>query len=226
MAYISVDLHQLIINLLNFTSQNNYISISSFIREYVFITRVPLKSLKNGRILCKNIVGRGIINQNKFSQVIELDVPGIQLTNISQMKNLKILKSSRSLIQSDIMNLNLIELDASFNKFIYCVNHMQNLKILRAVGTCGIDQNGIKDVNLIELHAHYNPKIINVNHMKQIRKLGASGNCGINQMGVSDIDLVVLYASDNPTIVNVNHMKSLKKLIVGVRAWIIMVLKI
>ena len=60
------------------------------------------------------------------------------------------------------------------------VNHMTNLKILGALGDCGIDDNGIKDLNLIELDAGYNPRIKNINHMTNLRKLDASGICGID----------------------------------------------
>ena len=50
-----------------------------------------------------------------------------------------------------IKNLNLIELDASYNKKITNVNHMTKLQKLYANSNCGLNDEGIKDLNLIEL---------------------------------------------------------------------------
>jgi len=42
----------------------------------------------------------------------------------------------------------------------------KSLKILYAIGSCGIDQNGIDGLDLVELYADSNKKITNISFMK------------------------------------------------------------
>jgi len=52
------------------------------------------------------------------------------------------------------------------NPKITKVNHMTNLKVLKASYNCGIDDKGIMDNNLEKIYMSHNSKITNVNHMK------------------------------------------------------------
>jgi hypothetical protein len=98
------------------------------------------------------------------------------------------LENHDSLIQpaacgQGIDGLDLVELNANYNKKITNVSFMKKLKILHATGHCGIDQIGIEGLDLVELKANYNIKITNVYFMKKLKLLHASGICGIDQNG-------------------------------------------
>lgn len=53
----------------------------------------------------------------------------------------------------------LIGLDLNYNFQVKNINHLTNLKILYACGSCGIDNEGISKLNLIEFYADNNGKI-------------------------------------------------------------------
>ena len=59
-------------------------------------------------------------------------------------------------------------MDASNNKNIKSVNHLQLLEKLNASGkTCGINDKGIKHcINIVELNIEDNYKIQDLNHLK------------------------------------------------------------
>jgi len=134
------------------------------------------------------------------------------ITNLNYMTNLRELSiGSCDLDDSDIKDLNLEKLCISGICNIKNINHMSNLKVLRAEGPCNkLGDFGIKNLNLEQLFAQYNEKITNVNHMSKLKVLCAAGRCGIGDFGIKDVHLEVLYASYNKKITNVNHMSKLK----------------
>jgi hypothetical protein len=74
-------------------------------------------------------------------------------------------------------------LNASNNKKITNIDHMNNLIELDAGWDCGITNKGLQKINLIILNANNNNKITNVNHMDKLIELDAGWNCGIDDNG-------------------------------------------
>jgi hypothetical protein len=122
-------------------------------------------------------------------------------------------KWNQNLITNYIFR-NVITLDVSDDKHVTDVSFMKKLKILKARGDCGIEQNGIDGLDLIGLHVSGNKKITNVSFMKKLKILDASLHCGIDQNGLNGLDLIELNVNDNNKIKNVSFMKHLKILIV------------
>ena len=80
------------------------------------------------------------------------------------------------------------KLNAKGNRNITDVNHMTKLKVLRACGSCGINNKGIINLNDLEiLNVGDNSKITNINHMIKLKELYACGSCGINNAGLINI---------------------------------------
>ena len=59
----------------------------------------------------------------------------------------------------EIKELDLIELNASYNPKITKIKHMKNLQKLNIGYNCGVGDEEIKELDLIELKASSNPKI-------------------------------------------------------------------
>ena len=76
---------------------------------------------------------------------------------------------ARAILPS-IKNLDLIQLDISYNNKIKDISFMKNLKILNAYGNTELDQDSIKNLDLIELDVSYNDKINNIFFMKNLKK--------------------------------------------------------
>jgi hypothetical protein len=126
------------------------------------------------------------IGLSKLTNIITLDIRNNnKITNINHMINLTKLDVSnrvdayhdRTRCGIDTMGLikltNLIELDISNNDKITNINHMTNLRILRARGNCGII-NIDKLVNLTELDITSSVKIINIAHLVNLQVLNGS----------------------------------------------------
>ena len=77
------------------------------------------------------------------------------------MKNLKILDAcgNSGINDESLIDLDLVELDASGNPKITNISHLKNLKILGAIGNSGISDKSLIGLNLIKLNADDNPKI-------------------------------------------------------------------
>lgn len=88
------------------------------------------------------------------------------------------------------------KLNAANNIKITNVSFLKSLKILNAIGDCGISQDSINGLNLIELNASYNIIIQNVSFMKSLKILDARSS-RINQDGITGLDLIELDASNN-----------------------------
>ena len=163
------------------------------------------------------------------------------VTDLYNQDNI-ILKKLTTTILKQKTFINVIKLNANYNKLITDLSFIKKLKILCAKGECGIDQNCINCLNLIELNAYNNEKIqnvekvpfvlhsknngrlssicctANVSFMKNFKKLNASQNllrnqiCGIDQNGINGLNLIELDAENNKKINNVSFMSNLQKL--------------
>ena len=105
-----------------------------------------------------------------------------------------------------------VKLNANYNGKISNISGMNNLKILDACGSCGIDDLGIEGLKLIKLNACFNSKITDVSAMNSLRELDAFGNCGISDLGIRGLKLIKLNSSHNRKIEDISGMTSLREL--------------
>ena len=159
-----------------------------FIRDLYNISRIYQQKLNNT-----------IIEQKKFSKVIQFDAHGIDLdvTSLTKLKKLNAslnYKTGSCIKQSNINGLNLVELDLTNNKLVSEIKFMTNLKKLSAKGISAIDQTSICTLNLIELDISNNNKITDVSFMTNLKKLLIANH---DQMSIEHLNLVELDAHNN-----------------------------
>lgn len=108
--------------------------------------------------------------------------------------------------------LYLEKLDISSNININKINHLVNLKILKANGTCGIDNDGINLKNLKKLSLKNNETISNIYHLKNLEILIASENSQVGDEHIKELNLKKLDCSMNNNITKISHMTKLEYL--------------
>lgn len=131
------------------------------------------------------------------------------ITNISTLTNLTILHiaSNSSIIQTSLQNLNLIELDCSFNQHITDLTHMSNLKKLIAKGYgCGLKNTSIQKLDLVELHISGNNNLYELTHLHNLKILDASDNINISIVPISVTKLIL---RNNTNIINIMQLTKL-----------------
>ena len=115
---------------------------------------------------------------------------------------------------------NLVMLSISSTDLVSDVNHLVNLRVLKAstdiYARCAsnISNTSLSNLtNLTTLWTDNNPKITDINHMTNLRKLSARGNSGIGDSGIKNLpELRELYVSDNVKVRDVNHLTKLEVL--------------
>ena len=205
--FAPIELHQFITNLLNLRSQVNFISCHKLF-ENIYIQKIFIRDCTD------------VLQQKKFSKINKLELDHRYYNVIIPndiIKNLTHLTASgfySGITQQEILPLNLVKLDISYNPNITNISHMTNLKVLKVNGNYGISQDSISKLYLIKLYALNNSSIINVSHMSRLETLCAAGICGIDQNGISGLgaSLRKLVINDNGKIKNLNHLVGLKKL--------------
>jgi len=94
------------------------------------------------------------------------------------------------------------------------INHLKELKHLRAVGECGIIDNSIKKLsNLETLNMSENENILNIDHMTKLKELDADGLYELNNEFIKKLtNLERLSVEHNMDINDVSHMTRLREI--------------
>jgi flagellin-specific chaperone FliS len=140
----------------------------------VLVELIKMVELENRDSLIQPAAcGQGINGLN-LTELYAFD--NITITNVSFMKNLKILDACYTcgIDQLGIDGLDLNEFMAKGNEKIKNVSFMKNLKILHADSNCGIDQEGIDGLDLFKLYVYGNNKITNISFMKNLKNFNRS----------------------------------------------------
>lgn len=117
------------------------------------------------------------------------------VTDVTYLKHLRVLKASYYMNNDSIKDINLYKLIASYSE-ITDVNHMTNLEYLDA-GSSTITNDGVKNINPVELDIHDNFKIYDINHMSKLKILHAGGKSAMTSDGIKSLKLDDLFALGN-----------------------------
>ena len=139
-----------------------------------------------------------------------------KITNISYLKNLKILDASwySGINDESLIGLDLIKLNVWGNPNITKISHLKNLKKLDAGYDSGINDESLIGLDLVELCATSNPKITKISHLKNLKILIVEGShSGINDESLIGLDLIELNSwwNDKISYYIKNGIKILKK---------------
>lgn len=159
-----------------------------------FSEELVVKDLYNISDKLRDKLSDGRLKHKIFRGLQKLDAENnMYITKLDFCPNLKFLKATPNqcpIDQKEIMKVDLVYLNATYNKKIKSVNHMTNLKELDAAQGCGIDDEGISKVNLEKLNAHGNPRITNLNHMTNLKELWIGGQSGVSDKGIEKLTTI------------------------------------
>lgn len=219
-----IDIWQVICDYCDTITQLNLISTCNLFRSELCI-----KNLTDPEITY--MLNDDILKQHIYRNLLLLDLTNNQkVTDIRHLTKLNLL-NTKTLDQTNINNMSLINLSAAGNKLITDVSHMKKtLKALDCYGNCGITY--INDLKLTNLDVSGNSKIIDISNMIDTLKVLKCGyadggldnegyiKCNIDQSCLIGMNLIELYTSMNDAIYDVSHMShTLKVLNCNCNGW-------
>jgi len=167
----------------------------------------PLSFAKNIKKISIYKFNGNCVNLEQFTQLCELDTNGAKLLNLSQLpQTLRVLCAHNTYLHDWVLSTctRLKKLDVANNPYITtCAPFAQYIVKLRAIGSCGINDDGLRICHRLKILAtSFNPKITMCKPFaKTLRKLIAWGNCGIDNNGLQMCyHLKILDARGNPKI--------------------------
>lgn len=159
---------QYLINNLDFYYKFNFRKICKKNNELVVYDFYNIRSFYRKKIT------QNILEKNKFIKYLNLR-DNICVYDISFLKNLKYLKTNNIIDNSSLTSTFLLKLKLDGNSKITDINHLLNLRCLKATFFSALTTEGfIKNINIVKIDLSSNNKIHSINHLHNLKIIKAN----------------------------------------------------